>query len=93
MARTGWTEDDYRVNLKRLNRDHRSYTWSSYENKSIMKYFFEVDELKKGKQSACYSEENYEPSMRDFEGLRTLIPRRHDPCRESAAGQFSLNRE
>lgn len=74
LARTGWNDTDYRVNLKRLDRDHRSYTWSSYDNTSIMKYFFEVDELKNGKKSDCYSEENYEPSTRDYEGLRDAYP-------------------
>src|SRR5262249_51795590 len=32
---TGWGESDYVTNLKRLDRDHRSYKWSSYDNASI----------------------------------------------------------
>lgn len=74
LAAYGWTETDFRTNLKQLERDTHSYTWSSYDTKSIMKYYFEVTFLKKGQQSPCYSPENYLPSERDYEGLKNAYP-------------------
>jgi len=71
---TGWSDSEYVTNMKRLDRDHRSYKWSSYDNASIMKYFFDEKELRNGKQSVCYSEENYDPSPRDLEGLQDAYP-------------------
>src|SRR5262249_16761423 len=70
-----WTEAEFRTNLKQLDHDSRSYTWSSYDSSSIMKYFFDPDFLKNREQSPCYSAENYLPSDRDYEGLRDAYPK------------------
>jgi len=74
LAAYGWTETEFTTNLKQLEQDTHSYTWSSYDTKSIMKYYFEPAFLKNGQQSPCYSPENYLPSERDYEGLRSAYP-------------------
>jgi hypothetical protein len=74
LAAYGWTEAEFATNLKQLERDTHSYTWSVYDTTSIMKYYFDPAFLKKGQQSPCYSSENYLPSDRDYEGLRNAYP-------------------
>lgn len=75
LAAYGWNEADFVTNLKQLERDTHSYTWSSYDTTSIMKYYFDPEFLTKGRQSPCYWPENYLPSERDYEGLRDAYPK------------------
>jgi hypothetical protein len=75
MRRTGWGPGDYKRNISRLDRDSRSYKWSSYDNKSIMKYFYYDNELSGGKGSPCYSGENRWLSSQDVKGLQDAYPR------------------
>jgi hypothetical protein len=74
QIKTGWSDDEYADNLERLNRNVRFYKWTSYDNDSIMKYFFPADELKDGTNSPCYSQENLVPSARDIKGLQDAYP-------------------
>ncbi|MGY3494225.1 M12 family metallopeptidase [Bradyrhizobium sp. USDA 4502] len=74
LSAYGWTNAEYETNLKQLNQDSHSYTWSSYDPLSIMKYFFKSSFLKNGEASVCYSKENLLPSDRDYEGLRLAYP-------------------
>ena len=87
LAAYGWNDADFKTNLQQLERDSHSYTWSSYDNKSIMKYYFDPKLLNNGQQSPCYSPENYLPSDRDYEGLRNAYPAAAavEPSRSRAA--------
>jgi Astacin (Peptidase family M12A) len=74
LAAYHWSEDDFKTNLKHLDKDSRSYRWSTYDEFSIMKYFFEPKFLMKGEDSPCYSADNFLPSKRDYDGLRDAYP-------------------
>jgi Astacin (Peptidase family M12A) len=71
---TGWDDDEYHTNMERLEKDIHTYKWTSYDNHSIMKYYFDEVELVGGKQSPCYSGENLRPSARDIRGLQDAYP-------------------
>jgi hypothetical protein len=70
LARTGWSDQQYETNLQPLDKDSHAYKWTTYDNKSVMKYYFKPDELEDGEQSSCYSGENLKPSVRDIRGLQ-----------------------
>ena len=70
----GWNEQDYVTNLKRLNKDKHAFKWTTYDSKSIMKYYLDPKYLKSGTSSVCYSASNYEPSETDIKGLQDAYP-------------------
>jgi hypothetical protein len=76
-----WDEQTHQTNMAQLNNDSRSYIWSSYDPKSIMKYYFSPTLLQKGRDSKCYTGENYQLSERDIEGLRMAYPMSAPRCK------------
>ena len=74
QARTGMNDQEFSVNIGKLNKDKSSYKWSSYDNASIMKYFYYPEELVGGTANPCYSGNNLFLSDRDKEGLRNAYP-------------------
>jgi Astacin (Peptidase family M12A) len=78
-AAYGWSDQQYETNLKQLEQSSRSYTWSSYDPTSIMKYYFKPEYLVDGEQSKCYSTNNLLPSSRDYDGLKLAYPQAPPP--------------
>lgn len=71
----GWPIDKVRANVKQLDNNSFSYTWSSsYDPSSIMKYYFSPRWLKSGQSSPCFSKQASRPSVKDYEGLRRAYP-------------------
>jgi Astacin (Peptidase family M12A) len=79
MAAYNWSDQQYQTNLKQLEKSSRSYSWSTYDPTSIMKYYFEPEYLVEGKRSACYSSDNLLPSNRDNQGLSLAYPQTPPP--------------
>jgi hypothetical protein len=68
-----WDRAKIDFNLRQL-KDSSAYITSAFDNRSIMKYFFEDWMFVDGKHCTCYSEPNLVLSAGDIAGVRAAYP-------------------
>jgi Astacin (Peptidase family M12A) len=71
----GWDDEKYKKNIDQLDEDKRSYKWSKFDKNSIMRYYFDTWQFKRGEKSPCYfATRNFLPSKLDLAALLDAYP-------------------
>ena len=69
-----WPKQKVDDNMRQLAADSTNYDYSSFDNKSIMKYYFDPKFFRNGTQAHCYSDENVAISDQDKVGIAKWYP-------------------
>jgi len=69
----GWDRAKVDFNLRQL-KDSSAYMTSAFDNRSIMKYYFEAWMFVQGTNCTCYSTQNLTLSHGDIAGVRAAYP-------------------